>query len=217
MKWKLLQRIDGHFYERKRCSNYLRAIVRGCGCNRQMLKFTRVSKNSSSVYESRTRPELNNANKAMGSMAIPPFNNDKLAVLMRKLYSQGRTTIGKVLFRMRYAVNVARANDNLPSHLLLNRRASGKLLSLYKSIYLVLLCVHSLLSSINSPFRIAYIETLEFSKRNIWISRNRITFLFLETSKKWKFYIGYWETLKFPKYSSQIFRNLASVLIFKNV
>lgn len=162
MKWKLLQRINGHFYERKRCWNYLGAVVRGCGYNRQMLKVTRVSKNSLNVYESRTRPELNNANKAMGSMAIPPFNNDKLAVLMRKLYSQGRTTIGKVLFRMRYAVNVARANDNLPSHLLLNRRASGKLLSLYKSIYLVLLCVHSLLSSINSPLRIAYRETLEF-------------------------------------------------------
>lgn len=205
MKWKLLQRINGHFYERKRCWNYLGAVVRGYEYNRQMLDFTRVSKNSLNVYESRTRPELNNANKAMGSMAIPPFNNDKLAVLMRKLYSQGRTTIGKVLFRMRYAVNVARANDNLPSHLLLNRRASGKLLSLYKSIYLVLLCVHSLLSSINSPLRIAYIETLEFSKRNIRISRNRIAFLFLERSKKWKFYIGYWETWNFPNTVAKYF------------
>lgn len=50
--------------------------------------------------------------------------------------SKGRTTIGRILFRMRYAVNVARANDfYLLFCIRREDRASGKLVSslLYKN------------------------------------------------------------------------------------
>lgn len=88
----------------------VRILQMGVRSSRFEQLFERIDSNAFRAYDKEIETEQRGQSDGFGG-DFTDLTMVNWAVLVRKLYSPGRTTIGGVLFRMRYAVNVARAND----------------------------------------------------------------------------------------------------------